>query len=54
MSSPDVMFEAWSVYFQHVSEHAAHVKIDRVGVDMGHSKSLISLVVRWLLTTGVL
>ena len=50
------MFEALSVYFQCVKEHAAHVKIDRVsvGVDLGHSKSLISLVIGCLSTTKVL
>ena len=31
MSSSDAIFEAWaSVYFQHVNERAAHVKIDCV------------------------
>ena len=30
MSLLDAMFEASSVYFQCVSERAAHVKIDRV------------------------
>ena len=29
-SSSDVMFEALSVYFQHVNERAAHVKINRI------------------------
>ena len=50
------MFEALSVYFQSVNEQAAHVKIDRVSrwCDLGHSKSLISLVIGCLLTTGVL
>ena len=50
------MFEASSVYFQCVNEHAAHVKIDRVsvGVDPGRSKSLISLVIGSLSTTKVL
>ena len=50
------MFETSSVYFQCVNERAAHVKIDSfpVGVDLGHSKSLISLVIEWLSTTGVL
>ena len=55
MSSLDSMFETSSVYFQSVNERAAHVKIDHVsvGVDLGRSKSLISLVVGWLLTSGV-
>ena len=50
------MFEASSVYFQCVNEGAAHVKIECVPirVDLGCSKSLISLVIGWLLTTGVL
>ena len=41
------MFEASSVYFQHVNEQTDHVKIDcvSVGVDLGLSKSLISLVI---------
>ena len=30
MSSSDAMFEASSVYFQHINERAADVKIDRV------------------------
>ena len=30
MSLSDTMFEASSVYFQHVNEQAAHIKIDRV------------------------
>ena len=38
------MFEVSSVYFQCVNERAAHVKIDR-GVDLDHSKSLISLII---------
>ena len=50
MSSSDAMFEALSVCFQYVNEQAAHVKIDCVS----RSKSLISLVVGWLSTTGVL
>ena len=55
MSSSDAMFEASSVCFQYVNEQAAHVKIDRVsrGVDLGRSKSLISLAVGWHSTTGV-
>ena len=50
------MVEASSVYFQCVNESAAHLKIDRVrvGVDMGHSKSLISLVIGCPSTTWVL
>ena len=50
------MFEASSVSFQCVNEKAAHVKIDRVpvGVDLGHSTSLISLVIGCLSTSGVL
>ena len=42
------MFEASSVYFQYVNELAAYVKIDRIPVcvDLGHSKSPISLVIR--------
>ena len=47
MSSLDDVFEASSVYFQYVNEQAAYVKIDRVS-------SLISLVVGWFCTTGVL
>ena len=49
------MFEASSVYFQCVNERAAHVKIDRVShcVNLGHSKSLISLVIGCLSTTDV-
>ena len=56
MSLLDAMFEASSAYFQYVNKQAAHVKIDRVSrqVDLGHSKSLISLVDGWLSTTGVL
>ena len=44
MSTLDTMFEASSVYFQHVNERAAHVKIDRVSicVDLGLSISNIS------------
>ena len=52
MSSSDAMFETPSVYLQYVNERAAHVIID--GVDLGRSKSLISLVISWLSTTGVL
>ena len=50
------MFEASPVYFQCVNERAVHVKIDCVsfGVDLGQSKSLISLVIGCLSTTGVL
>ena len=48
------MFEASSVYFQCENERAVYVKLDRVGVDLGHSKSLISLVIGCLSTTGVL
>ena len=50
MSSSDAMFEASSVYFQYLNERAAHVKIDcaSLGVDLGRSKSLISLVVGWI------
>ena len=56
MSSSDAMFEASSVCFQDVNEQAPHVKIDRVShvVNLGRSKSLISVVVGWLSTTGVL
>ena len=56
MSSLDDVFEASPGYFQYVNERAAHVKIDHVsiGVNLGHSKSLISLVVGWFSTTGVL
>ena len=55
MSSSDAMFEALSVYFQYVNKQAAHVKIDHASVivNLGRSKSLISLVVGWLTTTGV-
>ena len=52
MSASDAIFEASSINFQYVNERAAHVKIDRV--DLGYSKFLISLVVGWFLTTGVL
>ena len=49
------MFEASSVYFQCVNEWAAHVKtVFPVGVGMGHSKSVISLAILCLSTTGVL
>ena len=57
MSSSDAMFEASSVYVQYVNERAAHVKknpVFPVGVDLGRSKFLITLVVGWLSTTGVL
>ena len=51
MSSLDAMFEASSVYFQCVNERAVHVKktetVFPVGVDLGRSKSLISIFVRW-------
>ena len=45
-----------SIYFQYLNELDAHVKIDCVpiGVDHGRSKSPISLVVGWFLTSGVL
>ena len=41
------MFEASPVYFQCINEQTAHVKqtVFPIGVDLGHSKSLISLVV---------
>ena len=50
------MCKALPEYFQGVNEGVAHVKIDMVaiGVDLGHGKSLILLVVSWLSTTGVL
>ena len=56
MSSSDAMLKLSFVYFQCVNERATYVKIDRVpvGVDLGHSKYLISFVVRWLSTTAVL
>ena len=54
MSSSDALFEASSVYFQYVNERAALVKIDLVGVDLGCSKSQISLVFGWLSINGVL
>ena len=56
MSSSNAMFEASSVYFQYESEPAAHVKINIFSrwCRPGRSKSLISLVVGWLSTTGVL
>ena len=40
------MFEASSMYFQYVNGRAAHVHIDcvPVSVDLGRSKSLISLL----------
>ena len=57
MSSLDAMFEASLVYFQFVNKRSALVKIDRgmfpVGVNLGQSKSLISLYVRWLSTIGL-
>ena len=45
-----------SVYFQYVNEQAAYVKIDHdsVGVNLGHSDSLITLVVGWVSNTGFL
>ena len=54
MSSSDAMIEASSVYFQYVNEEAAHVKIDRVSrrCRPGHSKSLMSVVVGWILLLG--
>ena len=56
MSSSDAMFDAPSVYFEYVNEQAAHIKIHSIflGVDLVRSKSLISLVVGWFSTTGVL
>ena len=39
------MLEALSMYFQYVNERAAHVKIDLVSINLGRSKSLISLAV---------
>ena len=47
MSSLDAMVEFSSVYFQYVNVRAAHVKIDldSVGVDLGHSNTLIPPVV---------
>ena len=56
MSSLDAMFEALPVYFQYVNERAAHLKytVIPVGVDLGRGKSVISHVVGWLSTTGVL
>ena len=55
MSSSEAIFGALSVYFQCVNERAAHVKIIfPVRVNLGRSKFLISLVVGWLSTTGVL
>ena len=56
MYSSNAIFEASSVYFPCVNEQAAHIKIDvfSVGVDLGHNKSLISLVIGCLSTTGVL
>ena len=55
MSSSDAMFEASSVYFLHVKEQAAHIKIDvfTVDVNLGRSKSLISLVVERFLSARV-
>ena len=56
MSSSDAMFEASSVYFQYVNERAAHVKIDRVSrrCRPGRNKSVNSVFVGWVSTTGVL
>ena len=56
MSSSDAMFEASSVYFQYVNERAAHIKIDSFYplVSTWAVVNLISLVVGWLSTTGVL
>ena len=50
------MFVASSVYFHCVSERAAYVKktVFLVGVNLGRNKSLISLVIECLSTTGVL
>ena len=49
-------FKLSSVYFQHVNERAAHVKIDHDPRQCrpGPSNSLISPVVEWFSTTGVL
>ena len=41
-------------YFQYVNERAADVTVIPVGVDLGSNNSLISPVVRWFSTTGVL
>ena len=56
MSSSGAMFEASSVYFQYGNERAAHLKIDRVScrVDLGRNESLISHVVGWFSTAGIL
>ena len=58
MPSSSAIFETFFCVFPvcTVNERAAHVKIDRdaVGVDLGHSNSLLSPVVGWLLTSGVL
>ena len=45
------MLEASSVYYQYVNERAAHVKnkLFPVGVNLGHSKSPISLVIGCLI-----
>ena len=50
------MFEALSMYFQCVNDRATYVKLERVSrwCQAGPSKSLISLVIRYLSTTGVL
>ena len=50
------MFEALSVLCQCINERAAHEKLTMfpIGVDLGHSKSLISLVIGCLSTAGVL
>ena len=54
MPSSDSMFDASSAYFKNVDEGAAHVKVDRVSVsvDLGRSKSPVSLVNGWFSTTG--
>ena len=56
MSSLNAMFEASPVCFQYVNERCAHVKINRVsvGVNLGRSKSVISVVAGWFSTTRVL
>ena len=55
------MFEASSVYFQYVNEGAAHLKKDLViqglypvDINLGRSKSLISLIIGCHSTSGVL
>ena len=55
MSSSETVFEAPSLYIQNANEQAAHVKknVFPICVDLGHIKSVISLIAQWFSTTGV-